>query len=275
MSVELILKSLTVCPDFQQIEVDLLTSEAGVRKIQQQFSKTPFKFKFIIDSMGGSIRFMRDRAPAYMQEHGADDVILIGYSQNITSKVNYRPMNAWTLAHRMGHVAQVNMSSLPDTAQYDVFAPFGELANVFTSGGVQLNGMGPAWQSAFPELGPINDLVRFLMTQKSARENRISSELDLLGELIAQFVITGSVKFLKPDGWDARFELLKNPSPVATDYATANVKKMGGQVFAGMQKERELYGDALVYNRIKVAEQKVNVAIENLLLAMHGKCLTF
>jgi hypothetical protein len=183
----------------------LLNSPKAVGKIMNMFERTPFVFNFYMvmtgkgfQSFGGNHdekKVLEFLEKAFHKKIDTDGKITIAYSLNGVGNKRDMPMNAWTMAHRIIHTLQIRRDYL-------------EFEETFWKNLVDITNYAcPAAEARFvPQGGPIEfarpertlvPIASALMTMKSARDDNFQSSLDLAGEVMAQYLFTGKIKFRK------------------------------------------------------------------------------
>jgi hypothetical protein len=182
-----------------QSDIDLLHSQAGLLKIHRAFQKTPFNFNVTI-YFCKSIQLAHSEAGNH-PDMVKSDCINIMHSNNLTGPSNRMPMNAWTIAHRFAHCIQA--SKVPGTSESGIIDTIGNACEILIGkmvkrDGGRIHGFGHQ----------INEFLMLVMTMRSARMGVIFNDLDFLGELLAQYIITGKVSLLKAEHWGERMQVL-------------------------------------------------------------------
>lgn len=188
--------------DFDKPDQGILNSEKGVQKIMDAFSKTPFDFNIYVimkPSLGiwGDEQTSFEEAKELIKDYVGVDVVtqnrITCIYMNNTSKRHRMPMNAWNIAHRMIHMLQVypNQSMALDFER-TCWSHIVDIAKKYT------NIPSPTFVgNSVNMVNPENQLMTFataLMTMKSARDNRMATSLDVGGELLAQYLLTGRIR---------------------------------------------------------------------------------
>jgi hypothetical protein len=158
------------------------------------------------------------------QIHFKDDSINVIYVSNFTNPKQYMPITAWISAHRLSHAFQFtsgsrNLSSLKDYWELErdlteLIIETGEHYHLFnknspTRGDRKLDKRLIDVKRNYSAIRTYYDTIRLcdllitdigliscsLFTMRSARENMLHNPIDFVGELIAQYLLTGRVKF--------------------------------------------------------------------------------
>lgn len=265
--------------DFDKSDEGILNSQKGVQKIMNAFAKTPFEFNIYVvmrptegiwgqsfeQTQADAKEFLRDQIGAEVQTEGRITCI---YLSNVTAKTNRMPMNAWTIAHRIIHMMQTS----PKDQENDIlhfertfWQNMVKVADASTD--MRPHFTGNMLQMAYPESGMVN-FANCLMTQKSARDGRMTNPLDVGGEALAQYLLTGSIRLNRFDTIAARFEA-QQAARVAADTARGITHR--DQQFHIRQDADAAMIDKMIY----AAEKNSMVACRDTLKHMVGKVFWF
>jgi len=132
-------------------------------------------------------------------KENSDYGIFIIYTNNKGSE--WKPMTPWIMAHRFGHaVARNNFSMLNPQPQ---FYSYGELNRALATATTELLYLGFGADVEFHNMGRMSSPRKYQllyknfwqahMTFKSARDKKIRDWFEITNEVIAQYIITGSV----------------------------------------------------------------------------------
>ena len=197
-----------------------------------------------------------------------DGRITCVYLSNVTGKSNRMPMNAWTIAHRMIHMLQTAAPGSGVDFMHFERVLWQNLVNVADAAtDMKPRFLGSMLQMAYPESGMIN-FSNCIMTQKSARDGRISNSLDVGGEALAQYLLTGDIRFNQFDTIAERFEGLQ----------AARVQKDRERGIKHRDQEFHIRQDVdkgTVNKMIYAAEKNSMVACRDTLQSMVGKVFWF
>lgn len=195
--------------DFDKADAGILNNDKGVQKIMNAFSKTPFEFNIYVimrptegiwaqgfeGSQIEAKEFLKDQLGFEPQTDGR---ITCVYLSNVTGKQNRMPMNAWTIAHRIIHMLQTaprpHKPGAFDMLHFErrLWENLVKVADTMTD--MKPHFTGSMLGMANPESGMVN-FANAIMTQKSARDGRITNSLDVGGEALAQYLLTGAIRF--------------------------------------------------------------------------------
>ena len=249
----------------------LLTNPKALRKITAQWEKTPVSFNvYLVNNKDGlkqgevgevSWEWVEKNLPttAPYIEIKPDSVNLLFMNNSGSERV---PMTGWIMAHRFGHVVSrynTGQGTSPRSGmnmqrQFADFTDARESINrtmmtILNDGyGFKLR---PSSNGFFGQEEKI--LTAFyeqIGTMRSARQGQIRNEFEFTLELLAQYMLTGRIKF--------------NPIP-------AHFKK-GRSVYAsfkGPESDMDYYNGMLD----DLADGTINYQFENLLNACVGKIL--
>ena len=216
-------------------DAELLLSQSGVKKIHEAYRKTPFDFNFnvVIDSKCGPFG-----AVDYIKKQRSFDDLIdptainVAYSNNVTNASLYIPMNAWILAHRLGHTFQVDrqiendfweklVPSMTELAGKIHSGDFGRDSNRTYGIGEKDTSRtfgGPGSKFNIADYEPGRCILQLLMTMRSCRTLGTLGQLEYFCELMAQFIITGKITLRRYVDWDAQREMIGNTHPRAKLY---------------------------------------------------------
>ncbi len=189
---------------WQKGDSKLLQSDKAIKKIHNAFAKTPYNFNLYIiitDTPNitlGVSENDRGKLIKTIEAHTKKPVITEGnitvvYTQNVTG-ANARPMNAWTLAHRIGHAVQIEENYY----QTEVMTEFLNLCSKITGDeypfkkgilGIEFTNV------SFGAPARLRTVAMDLLSTKSGRDKTLNNvDIELFCEFIAQYLITGKVK---------------------------------------------------------------------------------
>ncbi|CAM6053353.1 unnamed protein product [Sphagnum tenellum] len=160
----------------------------------------------------GSTRISLRNDAKRMAEPARDRITLV-LNGNQTGR--YMPMNAWILAHRFGHAIQLRDKNEPETFVLDptIFAEFEKIYNAVC---IQFPITFPVFRtSLFAGGNTATDyfrcFVETLCTMRSARQGIITHIGEVMPELLAQYLISGGVRFNRVGLWDYNRFALAQP----------------------------------------------------------------
>jgi hypothetical protein len=195
---------------YDHASIGILQSPAGLEKIRTKWAKVNQDFDiFFVRSPKGFKHTEVGEVPWDWCEknlgvdiRGSDDKVTLVFTNN--KAADRIPMTAWTLAHRFGHAARSSRGPtrntmairaeeriskiLDNTLEHIAMAVYGTQTDSRYS---YLNGRDAA--------RPNRDLIfrriaEGLGTMKSARDGRLLRYREFVYEMLAQYMITGSVK---------------------------------------------------------------------------------
>lgn len=188
--------------------IGILTSPVGVQKITQKWSKLPQQFNaWMLKGPGASKwievgevtpEFITDKLklkivpnPQKPDEINIDpNAINVIYTQNMG--VEKTPMNYWTIAHRFGHTIRRNnktWDNLVSELNRDVLHLMQGVFNQQPTRSVYGYGFDPKGDRLMKQFASA------LGTMGSARKGVLRSFFEFSYELLAQYMLTGKVKF--------------------------------------------------------------------------------
>ncbi len=204
---------------FSKKDAGPVQSTQGLQKIKNMYRNVPYDFNFYLVSTN-----RRKRGAAILDPNEAAELlgvervkklnpnsITIIFTHNITNERNYVPFTGWILTHRISHIFQF-MATSSDTSG-KIVQPYLDLESYLFRGmmrdiGKILNARPALASRAIKEYKlasieafgnkdnrHIRWIVQKIFTMGSARRGKLSNHLDLAGELMAQFLLTGKITF--------------------------------------------------------------------------------
>jgi hypothetical protein len=195
----------------------LITNPGRLEKIQKAWEKTPYDFKLYFAQFPGGGRYVETGIPTLEDkadiEHRlgqklppeGDDCITVVFTNNSGDK--WRAMTPWIIAHRVGHAiwAARRKDREIDLAmkEYErvVKGYLEQLAEAHNLGDHHFaprTGVQDAYQSQFTRNQGQDKKHRAMAhafgAMKSARDGNLRNSHEFLHELLAQYLITGTVK---------------------------------------------------------------------------------
>jgi hypothetical protein len=217
--------------------IGILTSDKGVEKIKRQWKNTEQTFDiYLVRTKGASKHWYTGEVDKEWLKENLELDIEVN-TENITAvyvsnQDGSEPMTGWVLAHRFGHAImrtteyehyRYEMHQYVSNIMKDIYnkkmswygGSFGNLPSLQTRGGEQQK--------------ILTALAHSLGTMRSARQQNID-HLDEFGhELVAQYIITGSIKFnphiapqLAQKGRFGHPDVLARANPMNDDEAEEN-----------------------------------------------------
>lgn len=181
----------------------LLTHPKAIEKIKKQWQKTPYNFDiFVINDPRvnkydfrevGEVNesFVREQLKLTPEEVpiNSDNITILFINNRATEKV---PLSGWVMAHRLGHaIARSNNDQWNDFIFY--------LRKTFDD--ILKNIYGIDTKRSWNEIDNVKKekilkyVAQQLGTMKSARDNNLRNWNEFGHELLAQYIITGKIKF--------------------------------------------------------------------------------
>lgn len=250
----------------------LLTNPKALRKITAQWERTPVSFNvYLVNNKDGRVHgevgevsreWMEKNLPTTAPhiEIKPDAVNLLFMNNTGDERV---PMTGWIMAHRFGHVVSRYNMGQGTTPRGNTmgmqrqFADFGDareainstMTSILNDGyGLKLRQTSGGW------FGPEGDyLVGFYQhigTMRSARTGNIRNEAEFTLELLAQYMLTGKIKF----------------NPIPAHFSKG--RKVHAR-FQGPEADMDYYNGMLD----DLADGTLNYMFENLLHNCVGKIL--
>lgn len=185
----------------------LLTSPKSVEKIKRQWENTPYDFDlyFVNDKRVNksefreigekSLEFVRDKLKITPEEipDPSEDRITVIYTGNF-GDARYMS-SGWILAHRFGHA--LNRSQDSSGGAWKDFT--NDLLKKFTYLLKEVYGIDIINSFPYRESRISQKILKFaaqqIGTMKSARDNKLNNWYEFAYELLAQYMLTGKIKF--------------------------------------------------------------------------------
>ena len=172
-------------------DIGILTNPKGVEKIRRTFAKATqnFDFYFVRSPQAYKHYEVGQVTPEWVQKNlqleiePNPDAITVIYTGNRAAEK--MPMNAWTIAHRLGHA----LRSENLWQQYII----GELTRNFRD--VLSNVYGIDAQYGFNWEPAMLALSKAIGTMKSARDGTLRNSDEFPFEMLAQYLLTGEIRF--------------------------------------------------------------------------------
>lgn len=263
--------------DFDKSDEGIVNSQKGVQKIMNAFAKTQFDFNIYVvmrptegiwghdfdSTQADAMQFLKDQIGNVQ----TDGRITCVYLSNVTGKSNRMPMNAWTIAHRMIHMLQTQHKGKTDFMHFEKTLWQNVMKVADASTDINPLFVGNMLQMVSPETAMVN-FATAMMTMKSAREGKIVSSLDVGGEALAQYLLTGGIRFNQFDTIAERFDGLQ----------AARVQKDRERGIKHRDQEFHIRQDVdkgTVNKMIYAAEKNAMVACRDTLQSMVGKVFWF
>jgi len=193
---------------FGDIDRKLLTSPRGVEKIKRQWEKTPFDFDMYLvnDRRVNKSRFrevglvnmsfVRDEMKLTAEEIPDPDenTITIIYTSN-TGAERYMA-SGWILAHRLGHALARGKGITAEKWQEFIKSLRNRVASILKQVyGIDVYNKTYDFQGNADKDKILKYVAQQLGTMKSARDNKMRSWYEFAYELLAQYLLTGKIKF--------------------------------------------------------------------------------
>ncbi len=183
-------------------DIGILTNPKAVQKIHKSWSnsKNDFEFYFLRSFKASKHVEVGQVSQEWVKENLEIDIqpnpetITVIFTQNTgTEKIH---MTAWALAHRLGHAIR-KVKEFEIYFAKELEKDFTQiLRNVYQRG--KLEGMRGSYgysDQRFNQEKDLKSLAYALGTMKSARERKLVNFYEFPYELMAQYIITGKIKF--------------------------------------------------------------------------------
>lgn len=264
--------------DFDKSDEGIVNSQKGVQKIMNAFAKTPFDFNIYVvmrpteGIWGHDFASTQADAKQFLQDQIGDvqteGRITCVYLSNVTGRSNRMPMNAWTIAHRMIHMLQTqHKDSGVDLMHFEKTLWQNLIKVAAASTDIKPIFVGNMLQMASPETAMTN-FATAMMTMKSAREGKIVSSLDVGGEALAQYLLTGGIRF-------NQFQTIAERFPVVQGNREQADTDKGYKVRNETYNIRPDADPGQINKMIYAAEKNSMVACRDTLQNMVGKVFWF
>lgn len=188
-------------------DIGILTSPVGVQRIKNLWSKCPYNFDiYLVKSKDAKehvevgevpLDYIKDKLKIEDFDHN-DENITIFYTNNTGSEKV--PATPWTLAHRFGHAVRLDKSQR-QTHGINFYYQYmkDDIDKFFVETIKDVYGRDLSRLDKYsPERRRIEKrFAETIGTFKSARKNNLRDIGEFQNELIAQYIITGDIKFNK------------------------------------------------------------------------------
>lgn len=193
----------------QPVDRKLLTSPKAVEKIRRQWQKTPYDFDiYLVNDRRVNkpefrevgevdLSFVRDKLKLTPEEipDPDPDAITVIYTNNVGSQ--WKMASGWILAHRLGHTLRLGRGPAADSWKYFADNLRKRIANFVRR--VYNIDVAERGRYGFGAVAEKDKLLKYIARQlgtfKSARDNKLRDWYELPYELLAQYLITGKIKF--------------------------------------------------------------------------------
>lgn len=206
---------------YSDADRNIVLSDNYQSRIEKAFSKSRYKFSLHIldcNTENKSFNFSKQIKIASNSIKGQSikkykDIITVLYSHNISGM--RIPLTPWILAHRIFHSVQItgDRSTKFISTSYDHIGN-NEVKKLLTFiFNLIVDGHWPyfSYRPAIYPIAILEDLLVALLTMRSARDRVNLNKLDLLPEMMAQYIITGHIRLNRYV--QINFKNLKNNHP--------------------------------------------------------------
>lgn len=188
---------------FKKDDIGILTNAKAVEKIKRQWFKTQERFDFYflrsvnakdaIEIGEVSEDYLRDRLKIQLQPH-ADAITVIFTNNTGDERI---PMTGWAMAHRFGHA--IRRTNEWQYFNNEFMLEFKKLLKEVYNHEIRLSNYAGTYQLGVDENSisqkAIHLLATAIGTMKSARTNDLRNFNEFQYELLAQYLLTGGIKF--------------------------------------------------------------------------------
>lgn len=238
---------------YDRRDVGILTNDNAVQKIKDKWFKTQqtFDFYFVRSPKASQYRQEGVVTPEWIKEKIGEDIqprsdtITVIFTNNVGAEKI--PMTAWAMAHRFGHAISGTRewTDFQREVNYYLKNIFDNLYSFQANFGSGYDRDSYAKTQKFGQF-----LANGIGTMKSARDNKIFRFGEFYFELLAQYLISGQIKFNVPpkqlgksnfgrptlrahpdavDNWDQ--DSMDNVGEYLTHYAESLVGSMVNKMF--------------------------------------------
>lgn len=186
---------------YSKQDTGILENPKAVQKIHKSWSnsKNDFDFYFLRSSKAYKHIEVGQVSPEWVKENLELDIkpnleaITIIFTQNTGAEKI--PMTAWAIAHRLGHAVR-KVKEFEMYFSREVLKDFREILKNVYQINHSMEGPGLNYSSIFTAYEKdLRSLAYALGTMKSARERKLVNFYEFPYELMAQYIITGKIKF--------------------------------------------------------------------------------
>lgn len=183
---------------YDKKDIGILTNPKSVEKIRRLWSnsKYDFEFYFLRSHLGSLQREVGSQTPEQVKEKlgidiqpGEDKITVIFTNNTGEEKI---PMTAWAIAHRLGHAIR----------QEDIFVDYfsNNIMKDFLKILTEVYHIPQKKQSSILLMAVAHEkelwaLATAIGTMKSARSGKLVNFFEFIHELVAQYIITGKIRF--------------------------------------------------------------------------------
>ena len=182
-------------------DLGILENPNATEKIMKKWSNTKenFEVHFVRSEKAQKHRQVGEVSKEWVKEEldfdvqPQPDTITVIFTQNESDEKV--PMTAWTLAHRVGHAIFINKEFLKEFAEKiekDFLTLLDKVYNISSMIG---RGSGNKSEYAPQNMILLGKFVQEIGTMSSARNKRVGNFVEFLFELVAQYIITGKIRF--------------------------------------------------------------------------------
>lgn len=186
---------------YSKQDVGILQNPRAVEKIHKSWSNTKqnFDFYFLRSNAARKHVEVGEVSPGWVKDKLGIDIepnpesITVIFTQNTGDEKI--PMTAWTIAHRLGHAIRRN-SQFQQYLQEELTKDFREL--LLQIYGIQRQPQYPPsyfGSNLSDDSKQLRALAHAVGTMRSARQNNLRNFGEFSYELVAQWIITGKIKF--------------------------------------------------------------------------------
>lgn len=180
---------------YNKQDVGILTNPNAVEKIHKSWSNSKYDFElyFVRTNKARKHVEVGEVTPEWVQENLGEnipkneDAITVIFTNNTGDEKI--PMTSWAIAHRLGHAIRRNQTFdeyLAKEIQRDFIGLLNDVYNVKKT---------PEYGYRFDYEKELKGLYQAVGTMRSARQMNLRNANEFAYELVAQWLITGDIKF--------------------------------------------------------------------------------
>ena len=189
---------------YSKQDTGILQNPIAVNKIHKHWSNTHYEFDFYFLRSNKARKQVEVGAvsPEWVKQNlGVDiqpreDAITVIFTQNTGAEKI--PMTAWTIAHRLGHAIRRD-KIFEEYFAKELFRDFRELLKEIYGIDKQrqqsMGGYGYGFNPRQDDEKELRSLAHAVGTMRSARQGNLRNFFEFTYELVAQWIITGRIKF--------------------------------------------------------------------------------
>lgn len=189
---------------YSKQDTGILQSPAAVSKIHKHWSNTQYDFDFYflrsnkarkqVEVGQVSPEWVKQNLDVDIQPN--EDAITIIFTQNTGAEKI--PMTAWTIAHRLGHAIRRDKNFetyFANELTKDFRELLKEIYGIDRQRQQSMGGYGYGFNPRQDDEKELRALAHAVGTMRSTRQGNLRNFFEFIYELVAQYIITGRIKF--------------------------------------------------------------------------------